>query len=96
MHFMHFLACARCGRPPTQNLTMANILDRLPQNVPGRFYVDSTCIDCGLCPSTAPNHFRRDDEIGQSFVFRQPETEEEIALCREALEGCPTESIGEE
>jgi len=75
---------------------MANILDRLPQNVPGRFYVDSSCIDCGLCPSTAPAHFRRDDESGQSFVFCQPETPEEIALCREALEGCPTESIGEE
>ena len=75
---------------------MANILDRLPQNVPGRFYVDSTCIDCGLCPSTAPDHFRRDDEIGQSFVYHQPVTEEEIALCREALEGCPTESIGED
>lgn len=75
---------------------MANILDRLPQNVSGRFYVDSTCIDCGLCPSTAPDHFRRDDEIGQSFVFRQPVTEEEIDLCREALEGCPTGSIGEE
>ncbi len=75
---------------------MPNILDRLPQNVPGRFYVDSSCTDCGLCPSTAPSHFRRDDEIGQSFVFRQPETPYEIALCLEALESCPTESIGEE
>ena len=75
---------------------MANILDRLPQNVPGRFYVDSTCIDCGLCPSTAPAHFRRDDDIGQSYVHHQPETDEEIALCREALESCPTESIGED
>ena len=74
---------------------MANILDRLPQNVPGRFYVDSSCIDCGLCPSTAPGHFRRNDDIGQSYVFNQPVTDEEIALCREALEGCPTESIGE-
>lgn len=75
---------------------MPDILDRLPQNVPGRFYVDSTCIDCGLCPSTAPDHFRRDDDIGQSYVYHQPETEEEIALCREALEGCPSESISEE
>ena len=33
---------------------MANILDRLPQNVPGRFYVDSTCIDCGLCVDECP------------------------------------------
>lgn len=75
---------------------MANILDRLPQNVPGRFYVDSSCIDCGLCPSSAPECFQRDDEIGQSYVFRQPETSEGIALCLEALESCPTESIGEE
>lgn len=75
---------------------MAEILDRLPQNVPGRLYVDSTCTDCGLCPSTAPAHFRRDEDIGQSYVFLQPETDEETAVCREALEGCPTESIGEE
>jgi ferredoxin len=75
---------------------MANILDRLPQNAPGRFYVDSTCIDCDVCRSHAPVFFRRDDEIGQSHVFHQPVTAEEIALCREALEGCPTESIGEE
>ena len=75
---------------------MANILDRLPQNVPGRFYVDSTCIDCDICRGHAPTFFRRDDDIGQSFVFRQPVTEEEIALCLEALEGCPTESIGED
>lgn len=75
---------------------MPQITERLPQNVPGRFYVDASCTDCGLCPSTAPAHFRRDDDIGQSYVFHQPETPEEIALCREALEGCPTESIGEE
>lgn len=96
MHFTHFLAWGSKGPTATPIFFMANILDRLPQNAPGRFYVDSTCIDCGLCPSTAPAHFRRDDEMGQSFVFRQPVTEEEITLCREALEGCPTESIGEE
>jgi hypothetical protein len=25
---------------------MANVQERLPQNVPGDFFVDSTCIDC--------------------------------------------------
>jgi len=84
------------GRKPNPKHPMANILDRLPQNVPGRFYVDSTCTDCDLCRGHASSHFRRDDETGYSFVFHQPETEEEIALCREALEGCPTESIGED
>lgn len=76
-------------------LTMPNIEDRLPQNTPGRFYVDSSCTDCGLCPDYAPDFFRRDDDIGQSLVFRQPVTDEEIQLCVEALDGCPTESIGQ-
>jgi len=29
-----------------------------------------------------------------SYIHRQPVTEEEIALAQEALEGCPSESIG--
>ena len=76
-------------------LSMPTIEDRLPQNAPGRFYVDSSCIDCGLCPGHAPDFFRRDDDLGQSIVFHQPVTDAEIQLCAEALEGCPTESIGQ-
>ncbi|MFC5455188.1 ferredoxin [Prosthecobacter fluviatilis] len=74
---------------------MPNIEDRLHQNAPGRFYVDSSCIDCDLCRDHAPEFFRRDDDTGQSYVFRQPVTEEEIQLCLEALESCPSESIGQ-
>ncbi|MEQ1748363.1 MAG: ferredoxin [Prosthecobacter sp.] len=73
---------------------MADINDRLPQNIPGLFFVDSTCIDCDLCRSAAPEFFRRDEDIGMSSVFRQPITGTEIELCQEALECCPTESIG--
>ena len=73
---------------------MANPNDRLPQNVPGRYYVDSSCIDCDLCRSTAPNVFKRDDEIGSSIVYRQPVTQEEVDLAEDARTGCPTESIG--
>ncbi len=76
-------------------LSMPTIEDRLPQNATGRFYVDSSCIDCGLCPGHAPDFFRRDNDIGQSIVFRQPLTDAEIQLCVEAQEGCPTESIGQ-
>lgn len=74
---------------------MAELQDRLPQNIPGRFFVDDSCIDCDLCRENAPSFFRRDDDIGLSYVFRQPETPEEIQQCLEALAGCPTESIGE-
>jgi ferredoxin len=75
---------------------MAEQMNRLPQNVSGAFYVDSSCIDCDMCRSTAPDVFRRDEEIGMSVVYRQPVTTEERALAEEAKQGCPTESIGNE
>lgn len=65
---------------------------RLPANVPGDFYVDSTCIDCDACRIFAPAVFS--DEGDQSFVFHQPETEEELLAARKALISCPTSSIG--
>lgn len=73
---------------------MATLKERLPQNVPGRFYVDSSCIDCDRCRSEAPEFFQREDNIGMTVVFRQPSSEEELRLAEAALEDCPTESIG--
>jgi ferredoxin len=73
---------------------MANKNDKTPGNVPGPFYVDSTCIDCDLCRNTAPATFIRNDEIGATVAGRQPVTPEEIVLAKEAAEGCPTDSIG--
>jgi ferredoxin len=65
-----------------------------PENILGNYYVDNTCIDCGLCPDTAPHIFKRFDEGGYSIVHRQPQTSQEIALADEARESCPAESIG--
>jgi ferredoxin len=73
---------------------MAEKTDRLTQNAAGNYYVDSTCVDCDLCRNTAPDFFRRDEETGFSYVYRQPGTPVEIALAEEAKQGCPTESIG--
>ena len=73
---------------------MANKQDKNPGNVPGRWYVDACCIDCDLCRETAPGIFERNDEIGLSVVIRQPITPEEIAAATAAMDGCPTESIG--
>jgi ferredoxin len=67
-----------------------------PENVPGKYYVDSTCIDCGLCPDTAPSVFKRYDEGGYSIVHHQPATEQELALAEKSREACPTESIGKD
>jgi ferredoxin len=36
----------------------------------------------------------RSDDGGYSYVFKQPTTLEEEDLCRQAMEGCPVEAIG--
>ena len=71
---------------------MAQPALRLEDNVPGDFYVDSTCIDCDACRVFAPTVFS--DERDQSFVFHQPESEEELLAAQKALISCPTSSIG--
>jgi glyoxylase-like metal-dependent hydrolase (beta-lactamase superfamily II)/ferredoxin len=65
---------------------------RLPENVDGDFYVDSSCIDCDACRFIAPSSFH--EGRGHSFVARQPETREEIRRAETALLSCPTASIG--
>ncbi len=80
----------------SSNPAMASLTERKNENIAGRFYVDSTCIDCDLCRETAPAFFRRDDESGQSVVHRQPSAPDEIALAEEALNACPSSSIGDD
>ena len=71
---------------------MANVALRLPENVPGDFFVDSTCIDCDACRQIAPETFAEDTDY--SIVHRQPQTDEEIRRAMMALVACPTGSIG--
>jgi ferredoxin len=75
---------------------MPDATDKVPENAPGRYYVDSTCIDCDACREMAPDNFLRSEEEGYSYVGKQPENEEEEEMCRDALEGCPVEAIGED
>ncbi len=74
---------------------MAELSDRYEDNVVGKYFVDEQCIDCDLCREVASGNFKRNQEVGYSYVYKQPETEEEEALCAEALEGCPVEAIGD-
>jgi ferredoxin len=73
---------------------LADANDRVGENVDGQYYVDSSCIDCDVCRDTAPDNFTRSDNNGYSFVYKQPDTEDERALCEEALMACPVEAIG--
>jgi glyoxylase-like metal-dependent hydrolase (beta-lactamase superfamily II)/ferredoxin len=71
---------------------MAQLALRLPANVDGDFFVDSSCIDCDACRIFAPAVFS--DEGDQSTVYHQPETDEERLAAEKALISCPTASIG--
>ncbi len=75
---------------------MASKTDKWPKNLSGKFYVDEQCIDCDLCRETAPDFFKRDDDGGYSYVYKQPSSAEELELCKEALEGCPVNAIGDD
>jgi ferredoxin len=74
---------------------MADVANKYPENVPGKYYVDNQCIDCDLCRETAPDNFKRNDDGGYSFVYKQPASPDEEARCKEAKEGCPVEAIGD-
>src|SRR3954452_1293321 len=71
---------------------MANLKKSVPENVPGDFFVDSTCIDCDACRQIAPNVF---GEAAQtSFVKAQPKATADRRQALQALLSCPTGSIG--
>ena len=74
---------------------MADVVDIVDENVAGKYFVDDQCIDCDLCLETAKDNFKRSDDEGYSYVYNQPENDEEEELCKEALENCPVEAIGD-
>ncbi len=71
---------------------MANPSARLPDNAPGDFYVDSSCIDCDTCRRVAPAVF--EEGAGHSFVRAQPAGADDRRRALMALVACPTASIG--
>ena len=73
---------------------MADRFEKNLRNVAGPYYVDASCIDCDMCREIAPDIFRRDDEAGVSYAYRQPLTEAEKIQAEEGRTSCPTESIG--
>ena len=75
---------------------MATLSERHAGNAPGRYYVDTSCIDCEQCRVLAPQFFSHDEDNGISLVSRQPVTAEEIALFEEVIATCATESIGKD
>ena len=75
---------------------MADKTQRNPQNATGTFYVDATCIECLACVDAAPEFYAHDFKQGASYVTRQPTNAEELKKCREGMEACPTQAIGDD
>ncbi|MBZ0254304.1 MAG: ferredoxin, partial [Candidatus Methylomirabilis sp.] len=71
---------------------MAHPEKKVPENQPGEFFVDSSCIDCDTCRQLAPSTFA--DAGGYSYVRAQPVGEGKRRLALRALLACPTSSIG--
>jgi ferredoxin len=69
---------------------------RAAENVPGKFYVSTRCIGCTLCPEIAPGNFASNLEKGYEYVCRQPVDKSEEKLCREAMDVCPVDAIGDD
>lgn len=61
-------------------------------NVPGEFFVDSTCINCDTCRQLAPEVFDESND-DYSFVRAQPESADQTRIALRALLACPTGSI---
>jgi ferredoxin len=66
---------------------------RLPNNVPGDFYVSEYCDGCAYCGMVAPENFEFDKPTNTYFITRQPLTDDESELVREAMEDCPVDAI---
>lgn len=73
---------------------MADKNNKYPENIAGSYFVDRSCIACDACCIAAPDHFKMDENDGHAYVGKQPSSPDEEELCKEAMEGCPVESIG--
>jgi ferredoxin len=43
---------------------------------------------------TAPTNFKMNEDNSNSYVYKQPENDEEKKACEEALKNCPVDAIG--
>lgn len=72
---------------------MANKNAKAVKNIAGQYYVDTNCISCGQCVDIAGKFFAEGSDGGM-YVKAQPDSQEDIALCEQALSNCPVDAIG--
>jgi ferredoxin len=75
---------------------MADKTNKVPETIPGPYYVDEECIACELCVDVAPGNFMMTDDGTHAYVYKQPENDEEIAASDDAMTSCPVDAIGKD
>ena len=84
---------------------MADVAEKWEDNINGEAtingqrvscYVDKECMLCSVCSDAAPNNFRMSDDEDHDICYKQPENDDELEQCMEAMENCPVEAIGDD
>jgi len=73
---------------------MADKLSKQPENVPGPWYVDTSCALCRLCLEEAPTLLTYNRDETAVHFSKQPDSPEEMAAAESAMDVCPTLAIG--
>ncbi len=78
---------------------MADPTIKLPDQVPGAWYVDDTCTPCHVCldeagPQSGFGLLAYNADESKVLFVKQPGTPEETDSAQRALEICPTNAIG--
>jgi ferredoxin len=73
---------------------MANKNEKNPGSAPGKFYVDSACIGCGLCTGELPSVFSMNADGATAFVAKQPEADSAVQAAEDLIASCPVGAIG--
>ena len=66
---------------------------KIEENADGRFYVDTNCINCSLCPEIAKEIFATNHEQGYEYVKKQPGNEADRQLVEEVIRLCPARAV---
>ena len=64
------------------------------ENLPGKFFVDFSCISCDTCTNIASDTFTLTTDKDHAYVKSQPRNDHGINQAKEAMYACPVDAIG--
>lgn len=75
---------------------MADKNSKFSENVPGAWYVDTTCTPCRTCMEVtgADSLLKYNDDESYVYFHTQPSSPEEVAIAEETMAVCPQNAIG--